>query len=422
MDNQSIIEVSGKYSKANVYASVIESEAIDQIKEVCNQPFSEGSYIAVMPDVHSGKGCTIGFTMTLKNKVCPNLVGVDIGCGVLVIELGNIDIDFKRLDEVIHSSIPSGIDIRCIDNLENLKCNPIYSDIVKSAIGKLDCITAPINFEYELKRLGTLGSGNHYIEVDIDSKNNKYLVIHTGSRHLGISVCNHYMEVANEKRKGSLAERKEKVRNLIDEYKKEGRQKEIESGINHILDTFVISEIDNLVCVEGKDYEDYLHDMDITQKFAELNRNLIARIICEEMGWNVIKKWDTIHNYIDLKRNILRKGAISLENDTTAIIPLSMKDGALIVNGKGNPDYNYSGPHGAGRLMSRNEARKTVTLEDFKESMNGIYTTSVNTDTIDESPFVYKCKEDIIPMIEDTAEVINHINPIYNFKASDMRY
>ena len=266
MDNQPIIEVSGKYSKANVYASVIESEAIDQIKEVCNQPFSEGSYIAVMPDVHSGKGCTIGFTMTLKDKVCPNLVGVDIGCGVLIIELGNIDIDFKRLDEVIHSYIPSGIDIRCIDNLENLKCNLIYSDIVKSAIGKLDCIIAPINFEYEIKRLGTLGSGNHYIEVDVDSKNNKYLVIHTGSRHLGISVCNHYMEVANEKRKGSLTERNEKIHNLIDEYKKDGRQKEIESGINHVLDTFVISEPDNLACVEGKDYKAYLHDMDITQK------------------------------------------------------------------------------------------------------------------------------------------------------------
>ena len=419
MDGQSIIEISGKYSKANVYASVIESEAIDQIKEVCNQPFSEGSYIALMPDVHSGKGCTIGFTMTLKDKVCPNRVGVDIGCGVLVVELGNIDIDFKKLDEVIHSYIPSGIDFRQISNIENLNCNPIYSDIVKSAIGKLDCITAPINFEYELKRLGTLGSGNHYIEVDVDYKNNKYLVIHTGSRHLGISVCNHYMEVANEKRKGSLVERKEKIRNLIDEYKKDGRQKEIESGINHILDTFVISEPDNLACVEGKDYKDYLHDMDITQKFAELNRNLIARIICEEMGWNVVRQWDTIHNYIDLKRNILRKGAISLEDGTIAIIPGSMKFGSLIVKGKGNKEANFSGPHGFGRLMSRSKAKETLKIEDFKNTMDGIYTTCISTSTIDEAPMAYKPAESIIPNIESMCEIISHIYPIYNFKSSN---
>ena len=413
--------IKGKYATADIFATVIEEEAVSQIETLCNEPFTEGSRIAVMPDVHGGAGCVIGLTMTLAGKACPNLVGVDIGCGVQVVELGKEDIDFKKLDEVIHHKIPSGIDCRSLQDINELKENPLYKYEVDTAIEALNSIKAPININYELERLGSLGSGNHYIEVDTDSEGNKYLVIHTGSRHLGVSVCKYYMEVANEKRKGSLTERNEKIKSLIAEYKESGRQREIEAGIDHILKTFKVSEPSDLAYVEGKNYEDYLWDMKRAQQFASCNRNLITKIICEEMGWVALKKWSTLHNYIDMERNILRKGAISLENDTTAIIPLNMKDGALIVNGKGNPDYNYSGPHGAGRLMSRGEARRSVSLEDFKKSMEGVYTTSVNIDTIDESPFAYKCKEDILPMLEDTAEIVNHIKPLYNFKASDKR-
>lgn len=413
--------IEGKYATADIFATVIEEEAVSQIETLCNEPFTQGSKIAVMPDVHSGAGCVIGLTMTLDGKACPNLVGVDIGCGVKVVELGKIDIDFEKLDKIIHCHIPYGIDNRSLESIEELKSNLSYRGMIESAIDNLNSVRAPINYNYELERLGSLGSGNHYIEIDTDSEGNKYLTIHTGSRHLGVSICNHYMEVANEKRKGSLTERNNTIKNYIADCKKLGKQQEIEAGIDYILKTFKISEPSNLAYVEGKDYEDYLWDMNRAQQFAECNRNLIAKIICDEMGWLTTQSWTTLHNYIDMERNILRKGSISLENGTKAIIPINMRDGALIVVGKGNSDYNYSGPHGAGRLMSRNEARKSISLEDFKKSMEGVYSTSVNTDTIDESPMAYKCKDDILPMLEDTAEVISNIKPIYNFKGSLLR-
>ena len=392
--------VEGKYSRASVFASVIEEEALSQIKEICNQPFSKDSNIAIMPDVHSGKGCTIGFTMTLKDKVCPNLVGVDIGCGMMVVELGNIEIDFKKLDDVIRTYIPSGRDCRSTENIEELRNSPEYKEsIFESLEAILSSLRANISKPYELIRIGTLGSGNHFIEIDEDSEGNKYLVIHTGSRHLGVEVCNYYMEKANESCIGSLHQRDLKIR--------------------EILSTFKISESNDLAYVEGDNYQNYIEDMKLSQKYASLNRELIASLICSHMGWKAIKMWTTMHNYIDLDKSILRKGAISLDKGEKALIPLSMKEGALIVIGKGNPNYNYSGPHGAGRLMSRAMARKAISLEDFEKSMEGIYTTCVNKDTIDESPFAYKRKEDILPMLEDTAEIIKQIKPLYNFKASD---
>lgn len=414
--------ITGKYSTATVFADIVEEEALSQIEEVCNQEFTEGSTIAVMPDVHSGTGCTIGFTMTLHGKVCPNLVGVDIGCGMEVVELGNIDIDFNKLDRVIHNYIPSGVNYRSLEDIKELSNNSEYKYLIDTVSNILDEIKTPLNKNYELCRIASLGSGNHFIEVDTDSKGNKYLIIHSGSRHLGVTICQYYMEVANENRKGSLKEKEQKIKDMINLYKATGRQKEIQSEIKHINDTFVISEPSDIAYIEGKDYEDYLYDMKKAQIYADINRELMALLICNEMGWKRQNTWTTRHNYIDLERNILRKGAISLEKDSIKLIPINMKEGSLIVKGKGNPEYNYSGPHGAGRLMSRGEARRSISIEDFKKSMEGIYTTSVCTETIDESPFAYKGIKDILPMLEDTAEVVKHIKSIYNFKASDVRY
>ena len=413
--------IKGKYSTASIFADIIEEEALTQIETICNQPFTEGSKIAIMPDVHSGKGCTIGFTMTLEDKVCPNLVGVDIGCGMMVVELGNIEIDFKKLDDVIRTYIPSGRDCRSTENIEELRNSPNYKESIFEPLEEiLSSLKASISKPYELTRIGTLGSGNHFIEIDEDAEGNKYLVIHTGSRHLGVEVCNYYMEKANESCIGSLHQRDLKIREMIAKFKEEGRQREIEAEKNRILSTFKISESNDLAYVEGDNYQNYIEDMKLSQKYASLNRELIASLIYSNMGWKAIKMWTTMHNYIDLDKNILRKGAISLDKGEKALIPLSMKEGALIVIGKGNPNYNYSGPHGAGRLMSRAMARKAISLENFEKSMEGIYTTCVNENTIDESPFAYKRKEDILPMLEDTAEIVKQIKPLYNFKASDV--
>lgn len=411
--------IEGTYNKASVFASIVETEALKQIEEICNQPFTEGSHIAVMPDVHSGKGCTIGLTMTLGDKICPNLVGVDIGCGMMVVELGNIEIDFKKLDDVIRTYIPSGIDCRNLENIEELSKNLEYKSLIDTVSDILDNVKTPINKNYELYRIASLGSGNHFIEVDADSEGNKYLIIHSGSRHLGVSICQHYMEVANENRKGSLKEKEQKIKDMINLYKATGRQKEIQSEIKHINDTFVISEPSDIAYIEGKDYEDYLHDMEKAQKYADINRELMALLICNEMGWKRQNTWTTRHNYIDLERNILRKGAISLEKDSIELIPGSMKFGSLIVKGKGNKEANFSGPHGFGRLMSRSKAKETLKIEDFKNTMDGIYTTCISTSTIDEAPMAYKPAESIIPNIESMCEIISHIYPIYNFKSSN---
>lgn len=411
--------IEGTYNKASVFASIVETEALKQIEEICNQPFTEGSHIAVMPDVHSGKGCTIGLTMTLGDKICPNLVGVDIGCGMMVVELGNIEIDFEKLDDVIRTYIPSGIDCRNLENIEELSKNLEYKSLIDTVSDILDNVKTPINKNYELYRIASLGSGNHFIEVDADSEGNKYLIIHSGSRHLGVSICQYYMEVANENRKGSLKEKEQKIKDMINLYKATGRQKEIQSEIKHINDTFVISEPSDIAYIEGKDYEDYLHDMEKAQKYADINRELMALLICNEMGWKRQNTWTTRHNYIDLERNILRKGAISLEKDSIELIPGSMKFGSLIVKGKGNKEANFSGPHGFGRLMSRSKAKETLKIEDFKNTMDGIYTTCISTSTIDEAPMAYKPAESIIPNIESMCEIISHIYPIYNFKSSN---
>lgn len=417
-------EIRGKYASAKIYADVVEQAALDQIQTLCDQPFAEGSHIAVMPDVHAGAGCTIGTTMTidtLHGKVCPNLVGVDIGCGMNVTELGNIDIDFSELDEVIHKMIPSGRNAHS-DNVQTsypIWENTLLEDARQAVMRYLTELNTPININYELDRLGTLGSGNHYIEIDKDEEGNKYLVIHSGSRHLGVSVCSYFMDVANAERIGSKERHDKEKKELIAKLKAEGRTQDIASALVAFDKGFAPSEPSPLAYVEKDNLLKYLNDMVIAQWFAQDNRSLMANIICTAMNWIPRNRWETVHNYIDTRQGILRKGSISLCQGERALIPLSMKDGAFIVRGKGNPDYNYSGPHGAGRLLSRAEARRSISLEDFEESMKGIYTTSVNEDTLDESAFAYKRVEDIIPSLESTAEIEKRLMPIYNFKARE---
>ena len=417
-------EIKGKYASAKIYADVVEQAALDQIQTLCDQPFAEGSHIAVMPDVHAGAGCTIGTTMTidtLHGKVCPNLVGVDIGCGMNVTELGNIDIDFSKLDEVIHKLIPSGRNAHS-DNVQTTYPvweNTLLEDARQAVMRYLTGLNAPINIEYELDRLGTLGSGNHFLEIDKDEEGNKYLIIHSGSRHLGVAVCSYFMNVANAGRIGSKERHDKEKKELIAKLKAEGRMQEIASAIVAFDKDFVPSEPSPLAYVEKDNLLKYLNDMVIAQWFAQDNRSLMANIICTAMNWIPRNRWETVHNYIDTNQGILRKGSISLCKGERALIPVSMKDGALIVKGKGNPDYNYSGPHGAGRLLIRAEARRSISLEDFEESMKGIYTTSVSEDTLDESAFAYKKLEDIIPSLESTAEIEKRLMPIYNFKAGE---
>ena len=417
-------EIKGQYANAKIYADVVEQAALDQIQTLCNQPFAEGSHIAVMPDVHAGAGCTIGTTMTvdpLHGRICPNLVGVDIGCGMNVTELGNIDIDFSKLDEVINTMIPSGQNAHP-DNTQDVYPaweNTLLEEARQKEAQRLADLNTPINARYELARLGTCGSGNHFVEIDKDEEGNKYLVIHSGSRHLGVAVCSHFMDVANAERVGSRERHNEEKKELIARLKAEGRSQEISSALVAFDRGFVSSEPSPLAYVEKSNLLRYLDDMKIAQQFAEDNRNLMADIICTAMGWTPCNRWETVHNYIDIANGILRKGSISLRQGERALLPISMRDGALIVTGKGNPDYNYSGPHGAGRLLSRAEARRSISLQDFKESMEGIYTTSVSKETLDESAFAYKKLEDIIPSLEPTAKIEKRLMPVYNFKARE---
>lgn len=400
-----MIDIIGKYNTAHVYTDNIEEEAYKQILNMMNQKFCEGSNIAIMPDTHAGAGCTIGTTMTITDKVVPNLVGVDIGCGMLVLKVSkDYHFDLANLDKVIHQHIPSGMTHR--------RSAHRFADNTG-----LDRIIAPINKDKLRLSVGTLGGGNHFIEVDKDENGDHYIVIHSGSRHLGIEVCKYYQNKAIEHH----AKNTEKRTEIINKCKAEGREKDIEAE----LAKYEINKekIPNeLAYLEGQDLADYLHDMELAQNYAVWNREAMLDVIIEEMGIkkkHILDKFTTIHNYIDIENHILRKGAISLQKDEVAIIPISMAYGSLIVKGKGNPDWNFSGPHGAGRLMSRSKAKETLKMEDFKESMKGIYTSCVNTSTIDESAMAYKPADEIIINIEPSAEIINIIKPVFNFKAAE---
>ena len=391
-----------------IFTNNIEQSAKEQIDLLLEQEAFKDCKIRIMPDVHAGAGCVIGFTGNLGNKVIPNIVGVDIGCGMLCVDLGNIDIDLEKLDKIIRQYIPSGMNVH-EQKIKDYDFTQLYCyKELKNKDGWLE------------KSLGSLGGGNHFIEIDKDDDNNKYLVIHTGSRNLGKQVAEIYQNKAI-KYCSYKKEMNEEKNNLIKEYKEKGKQKEIQQALIEISKKYEgKTKLPKDLCyLEGKDREDYLHDMRLCQEFAVLNRSYIAYKICYELDILCEDYFQCIHNYINFEDNIVRKGAISARKGEQVIIPINMRDGCIIGIGKGNEDWNYSAPHGAGRTMSRNMAKQKLKMEDYKNSMSGIYTTSVNEETIDEAPMVYKPMEEIIEHIKDTIEVQKIIKPIYNFKASE---
>ena len=399
------MEIKGKVATAIAYANVIEDAAIEQIRRMCDYAFTEGSKIRIMPDVHAGKGCTIGTTMTIHDKAVPNVVGVDIGCGMYTVRLLETEIDFEHLDNAAHY-VPSGMNVwegrKESFDLEALRCYRELKDAKRLQ-----------------RSLGTLGGGNHFIEVDRASDGTLYLVIHTGSRNLGKQVAEYYQHLAVELNQGR-EEYFKKRDALIAEYKAAGRRKEIQAALKalHWADK-PLSVPEDLCFLYGEYLENYLHDVEICQRFARRNRELIAQILLERAGLTGADGFHTIHNYIDTDEMILRKGAIAAHKGEKVLIPINMRDGSVLAIGRGNLEWNYSAPHGAGRLMSRGAARETLSMEAYTEAMKGIYTTSVNPSTIDEAPMAYKSLEDIIDVIRDSVDVVDIMKPIYNFKASD---
>lgn len=404
-----------------IFTQNIEQEALDQINTLMEQPVFSDCKVRIMPDVHAGAGCVIGFTADLGDKVIPNIVGVDIGCGMLTVELGYLygenqslvnnvtHINYGKLDEVIREKVPCGYNIHSgrkfkYPRLQELRCYRELKDTKR--------------FE---RSIGTLGGGNHFIEIDEGTDGKKYLVIHTGSRNLGKQVADYYQNLAVELMRGK-DELYAKQEQLITEYKAQGRKKEIQAAIKELRNTWRAKELDipkPLCYLTGKYRDDYLHDMRICQEFARLNRAHIATAIMSEMEWVGIDIFETIHNYIEFETNMVRKGAISAKKGEKLLIPINMRDGCIVGVGKGNDDWNQSAPHGAGRIMSRSKARETVSLDAFRESMDGIFTTSVSADTIDEAPMVYKPMEEIIENIKETVDILEIIKPVYNFKASE---
>lgn len=396
-------------SDLKIFTDNIEPEALNQIYTLIKQSAFADCKVRIMPDVHAGKGCVIGFTADLGDKVIPNIVGVDIGCGMLCRQIGKFDIDYAKLDSIIREYIPAGRAVRdeeiWFGPLEDLYCK----DELK-------------NMEWLKCSLGTLGGGNHFIEVDEDADGVKYLVIHTGSRNLGKQVAEVYQQMAISDMQGAdrLAEESKK---LIAEYKAAGKQKEIQRGLAELKRKWQPDKLNipkELCYLTGKHREMYLHDMKICQEFASKNRFEIAWELFIKMGWPVDEdSFETVHNYIDHDTNIVRKGAISAQAGERVLIPINMRDGCIIGIGKGNEDWNCSAPHGAGRIMSRSKAKESVSLEEYQESMKGIYTTSVSQSTIDESPMAYKPINEILENIKDTVEIVKIVKPVYNFKASE---
>ena len=402
-----MFEIKGSFASAICYASVVEEEAIQQIKRMCDHSFTQDSRIRIMPDVHSGVGCTIGTTMTVTDKVVPNIVGVDIGCGMYTVALGKIDIDFPRVDEAAHY-IPSGKNVwegrKEAFDLTQLRCYRSLKDTKRLE-----------------RSLGTLGGGNHFIEIDQAKGGEKYLVIHSGSRNLGLQVANHYQNLAVDLNLGKeefFAARDE----LIRTYKEQGRRKEIQKELKAMEKAFTLKSPTlpaDLCFLYGEYMADYLHDVALCQCFACRSREKMAEIILERTGMERKSAFHTIHNYISMDEMILRKGAIAAHEGELVLIPINMRDGSVLARGKGNAEWNFSAPHGAGRLMSRTQARETLDMEAYRKTMAGIYTTSVNEHTIDEAPMAYKSLEDMIDVIRESVDVIEILKPIYNFKASD---
>ena len=400
-----MLEIKGKVNTAICYANVIEEEAIEQIRRMCDYEFTAGSRIRIMPDVHAGAGCTIGTTMTVVDKAVPNIVGVDIGCGMYTVNLGKSTLDVETLDEAAHY-IPSGMNVwegrQERFDLQELRCYRSLRDTKRLE-----------------RSLGTLGGGNHFIEVDEAADGTKYLVIHSGSRNLGKQVAELYQRLAIDLNKGKetyFQQRDEIIRTL----KEQGRRKEIQAALEQIYwDKKESTMPEDLCFLYGEYLVDYLHDVEICQRFARRNREKMAEILLERTGITGGEAFHTIHNYIDTEEMILRKGAIAAHAGEKVLIPINMRDGSVLAVGKGNEEWNYSAPHGAGRIMSRRTAKEQLSLAEYRETMKGVYTTSVNESTLDEAPMAYKSLEDIIDVIRDSVDIIDVMKPIYNFKASD---
>ena len=378
-----------------IFASIVDDVTKQQVHDLEESAAYNGCTIRVMPDCHAGKGCTIGTVIKFRDRVVPNTVGVDIGCGMLVTQLGKVDIDLEQLDCIVTEKIPSGFNVHAI---------PV-------ADFDFSQFVAPIEKEqYYRQSIGTLGGGNHFIELNVDDDGNKYLVIHSGSRNLGVQICNYWQQRGVDKLTDDSA-----VRNaIITQYTAEGREREIGDALRSLQRPKIDKE---LAYIDGQDLDDYLHDMELCQKYAELNRITMSDIIVDALGVAVFGRFQSIHNYIDIMHGIIRKGAISAREGQKVIIPMNMRDGSLICLGKGNPDWLCSAPHGAGRIMSRKQAVATLDMDEFRKSMAGIYTTSVCEGTIDEAPMVYKPAEQIMADIEDTVEIVKVIKPLWNFKA-----
>lgn len=402
-----MFEIKGKVNTALCYATVVEDEAIEQIRRMCDYDFTKNSKIRIMPDVHAGKGCTIGTTMTITDKAVPNIVGVDIGCGMYTVELGKIDIDFEKLDEAAHF-IPGGR-------------NVWEGRMERFDLTGLSCYRSLKQAKRLERSLGTLGGGNHFIEVDAASDGNKYLIIHSGSRNLGKQVAEIYQRLAIDLNMGKddyFAKKAEIIRT----YKEQGRKSEIQSALKALDKEWEAKEPTipaDLCYLYGTYLKDYLRDVEICQQFAKRSRERMAEIILERTGMTAHSAFHTIHNYIDTDEMILRKGAISAHKGELVLIPINMRDGSVLARGKGNPDWNFSAPHGAGRIMSRTKAKEQLSLDEYKKSMEGIYTTSVNNSTLDEAPMAYKALADIIGVIEESVDVLEVLKPIYNYKAGE---
>lgn len=406
-ERNTMLEIKGKVNTAVCYAKIIDDGAVEQIRRMCDYELTEGSKIRIMPDVHAGKGCTIGTTMTVSDKACPNIVGVDIGCGMYTVKLNDETLDFERIDDACHY-IPSGMNVW--DGRKE------HFDLTE-----LRCFRSLKDSKRLERSLGTLGGGNHFVEIDKATDGTFYLVIHSGSRNLGKQVAEIYQQLAVDLHMGKenyFIQRDEIIRS----YKEQGRRGEIQSALKALKNSYEIQELsvpEDICWLYGSFLEDYLHDVEICQRFARRNRELMAEVILGRTGMTSSDSFHTIHNYIDTDEMILRKGAIAAHKGEKILIPINMRDGVVLATGKGNPEWNYSAPHGAGRLMSRSKAKENLDMAAYVEAMKGIYTTSVNEQTIDEAPMAYKSLEDIIDVIKESVDVIDIMKPVYNFKASD---
>ena len=398
------MDIKGTFATAVCYGRGVDEQAVEQIRQLCSTPVAEGSRVRIMPDVHAGKGCTVGTTMTIHGRAVPNVVGVDIGCGMYTVKLDAQEVDCARVDEAAHI-IPSGWGVWNEPPepfpLEALRC---FSQLKHPR--RLAC------------SLGTLGGGNHFIEMDRASDGTCYLVIHSGSRNLGKQVAEYYQQLAIDWHEGKPRLTVDRE-TLIAQMKAEGRQQEIQAALRALdMPTRTLQVPPGLCWLEGDALADYLHDVEICQRFARRSRELMAQTILAHTGMTAREAFHTIHNYIDTTEMILRKGAIAAHQGEKVLIPINMRDGSILAVGRGNPDWNCSAPHGAGRVMSRMAARSRLTMEDYRAAMAGIYTTSVSADTLDEAPMAYKPMEEIVGAVQDPVDLLDIIRPFYNFKAA----